>query len=126
MHRLSREMSRWIGTFGLATLLGACGADAGSRAEGFEVLEEGGARVVLNHLPAAEPGTWTISPAPRLVLGDAAADGLRFQRILQAYVLPDGRIVVVDAGSPAFICSTGMARTCARWLASRAPCSCRA
>lgn len=85
--------------FSLASMLVlACnGADAG---RGFEVLEEGDSRTVLNHAPELPAGSWTVSAEPSVEIGEVEGEEpYLFQRITHAHTRSDGSILVVDGGA---------------------------
>lgn len=83
-----------------SAILTGC-ADASDPGALWEVHDSVGVRIVESHGPVlGDPLPWTVEPEPALSLGELDGPAaLTFQRIGSAFVLPDGRLVVVDTGA---------------------------
>jgi hypothetical protein len=95
-----RTAAGWVAGVVLSGAALGCG-DAGATDAGVVVRDSAGVRIVENRGPKWAPGDeWRVGAVPTLTIG--AVDGnpaLMFSLVQSALRLPDGGIVVADAGS---------------------------
>lgn len=85
----------------VGVLLGACGDDAPAEARLVETTDSAGITIVTSTAALWEPDDrWTVGPEAALSIGVAEGDeAYQLFRVSDAMRLPDGRIVVADAGT---------------------------
>lgn len=97
---MTRMARGWLaGIIALGAAVG-CG-DAGAADAGVVVRDSAGVRIVENGAPKWAPGdVWRVGAAPTLTIGVVEGDPtLMFSFIRRTMRMPDGRILVADAGS---------------------------
>ncbi len=84
----------------IAIAVGACTSDTG-RGLGPVVRDSAGIHIVESNTPVwADADRWHLAPEPTLHLGDETKPAEQFVRIMNAFRLPGGNIVVVNFNNP--------------------------
>lgn len=83
----------------MAAALGACSSD--QPAEAFTVSDSAGVSIAISHEPLwPEGGGWQLGGQPSVVIGGGVMDSTELVGpVAGAFRLPDGRLLVADAGS---------------------------